>query len=196
LAASQPIHVTRIVSSRLILHHVAQIACSRFCWNLLLPAPRRSGFILLASAPCHANPVEQIYTRLQLLLADSSLLSLPVGLSLFVPTRAGAMGATATAAVLLLCPPSPTSHLCFSLPFLSLPFPHDATTGARRRQVPGDGAPAGNAPSREGLGGPLPLPHPPCGRLNASSRWGACAPLLDETLGACAAAAVAVKLGD
>ena len=86
LADTQAIHVTRIVSSRPILHRVAQIAGRRFCWNLLLTAHRRSGFVLLASAACHANPVEQIYTRLQLLLADSSLLSLPVGLSLSVPT--------------------------------------------------------------------------------------------------------------
>ena len=90
MAASHSVHVAPNSPGRPILHRVAQIACSRFCWNQLLPAPRRSGFILLASAPCHANPVEQIYTRLQLLLADSSLLSLPVGLSLFVPTRAGA----------------------------------------------------------------------------------------------------------
>jgi len=122
-----------------------------------------------------------------------------MGLSLSVPTRARATapGAAMAAALLLLRrPPSPASHLCFSLPFLSLPFPPDATAGARRRQVPGDGAPAGDAPPREGLGGPLPLRHPPLGRLNASSRWGACAPLLDETLGACAAVATTVKLGD
>jgi len=72
LAARNSIHITRIVSSRPILHRVAQIACSRFCWNLLMPAPRRSGFILLASAASHANPVEQIYTPAPILLQETS----------------------------------------------------------------------------------------------------------------------------
>ena len=39
LADAQAIHVTRIVSSRPILHRVAQIACSSFHLNQLLADP-------------------------------------------------------------------------------------------------------------------------------------------------------------
>ena len=67
--------------------------------------------------------------------------------------------------------------------------------GTRRRRLPGDDALAGALPAREGLGGLLSLPHPPCGLLNASSHWGACAPLLDETLGLCAPAEIGFLTG-
>ena len=53
----------------------------------------------------------------------------------------------ATFLVLLLRPPSPASHLCFSLPFLSF-----SPSLPRRRWARGDGAPAGGAPARAGLG--------------------------------------------
>ena len=162
LVTSQGVHVASNSPGRPILHRVAQIACSRFYWNQLLPAARRSGFILLASAPCHANPVEQIYTRLQLLLADSSLLSLPVGLSLFVPTRAGATGTSraqrrrrlSSSSSALPCLPLTSVSSSSSSPSLS-------PSRSRQRQARCGGAPYGRRAGAGGTRGPLPLPCPP-----------------------------------
>jgi hypothetical protein len=108
-------------------------------------------------------------------------------------------GTAAAAALFLLLRrhPSPASRLRFSLPFLSLSLFFLTRQQARVLvRVPGDGAPGGQR--RHGRGS-APPPSPPSSGpsvFNASSGWGAYAPLLDETLGAFAAAAAVVKLSD
>ena len=128
-----------------------------------------------------------------------SPLSLSVSLSLSIPTWTGRRRPTQR----LRPPSSSSSSVLPHLPLtsvspspssLSLPFPPEAVVGARRRRLPGDDALAGALPAREGLGGLLSLPHPSCG-LNASSHWGACAALLDETLGLCASAEIGFLAG-
>jgi hypothetical protein len=68
---------------------------------------------------------------------------------------------------------------------LSLPLPRGCPQGLSRRRRPRG---YGGVCRRHAVAGaaackPLPLPHPPCELLNASSRHRMCAPPFGETLG-------------